>query len=69
METIVINVDDKTGLQLFKLLAKKMGYRARVIDLQDKEDIALLAIMKDREDEKNLSVDTTHQILDAIINK
>ena len=46
MDTILINVDDKSSVKLFMELAKKLHFKARVLSEEQKEDWALLSMVK-----------------------
>lgn len=63
MNTIVINVDDKSSAKLFLDLAKKLRFKARVLTEEQKEDLALLAMMEERSKESPLAIESTLKIL------
>ncbi len=66
MDTILINVDDKSSVKLFMELAKKLHFKARVLSEEQKEDWALLSMMDERSNEPGLPVDSTLEILGKI---
>ncbi len=63
MSTILINVDDKSSAKLFLDLARKMHFKARLLNDEQKEDLALLSMMKERSEEPSLPVDSALSIL------
>ncbi len=65
MSTILINVDDKSSAKLFLDLARKMHFKARLLNDEQKEDLALLSMMKERSEEPSLPVDSALSILRA----
>ena len=69
METIIVNVDTKKELQFFIQLINKMGYASKILNEEEKEDIALLTIMQKRKGEKNIPIQTTYKKLDNIIKQ
>ena len=69
MSTIVINVDDKSSAKLFLDLAKKLRFKARILNERQKEDWALLAMMEAREIEPALPVESALDILRGIKSK
>ena len=66
METILVNIDSKKEIRFFLEFISKMRYKARILSKADREDIALLKIMKQREYEKTIPVETSYRILDKI---
>jgi len=69
MESVLVNIDSKRDLNLFLNIVKRMGFKSKVLDKEDKEDRALLALMYERENEETVSVETTYRRLDNIIKK
>jgi hypothetical protein len=69
MSTIVIDVDDKSSAKLFLELAKKLRFKARILNDRQKEDWALLAMMEARDIEPALPVESTLDILRGIKSK
>jgi hypothetical protein len=69
MSTIVITVDDKSSAKLFLDLARKLHFKAKVLTEQQKEDWALLSMMKERSDEPALPIESTLKILNKNLNK
>jgi hypothetical protein len=69
MSTIVINVDDKSSAKLFLDLAKKLRFKARILNDRQKEDWALLAMMEARDIEPALPVESALDILRGIKSK
>ncbi len=63
MSTIVINVDDKSSAKLFLDLAKKLHFKASVLTEEQREDMALWSMMKDRENEPTVPVEKALEIL------
>lgn len=63
MNTVVINVDDKSSAKLFLDLARKLQFKAKVLTEQQQEDWALLAMMEERRDEPSLPIESTLSIL------
>lgn len=66
MKTVVINIDDESSVKLFLELAKKFRFRARVLNEEQKEDMALLAMMKERDKEEPLPVKSAYTILKKV---
>jgi hypothetical protein len=69
MSTIVINVDDKSSAKLFLDLAKKLHFKATILTDAQKEDWALLVMMKSREKELALPIESALEILNTIKSK
>ncbi|OFX33581.1 MAG: hypothetical protein COS14_03645 [Bacteroidetes bacterium CG02_land_8_20_14_3_00_31_25] len=69
MESVLVNIDSKRDLNFFLNIVKRMGFKSKVLDKEDKEDRALLALMYERENEETVSVETTYRRLDNIIKK
>ncbi|MFA5782353.1 MAG: hypothetical protein WC868_08795 [Bacteroidales bacterium] len=69
MESVLVNIGSKKEVKFFLNLVKKMGYNSRVLELEDKEDSALLALMYERENEEALPIETTERILKNILKK
>lgn len=63
MNTIVINVDDKSSAKLFLDLARKLHFKARLLTEEQKEDVALLSIMEERSGEPALPIESALKIL------
>lgn len=63
MKTLVINIDDDSSMKLFLELAKKFHFSARVLTDEQKEDMALLGLMKQRSKETPLPVKSAYAIL------
>ena len=63
MSTILINVDDKSSAKLFLDLARKLHFKARLLNDEQKEDWALLSMMKERSEEPSLPVESALSIL------
>lgn len=66
MKTLVINVDDDSSVKLFLGLAKKLRFNARILSEEQKEDMALLTMMKERKKEEPLPVKTAYTILKKV---
>lgn len=66
MKTIVINVDDDSSVKLFLGLAKKLRFNARILSEEQKEDMALLTMMKERSKEETLPVKSAYAILKKV---
>jgi len=45
MESVLVNIDSKRDLNFFLNIVKRMGFKSKVLDKEDKEDRALLALM------------------------
>jgi len=63
MSTVVIDVDDKSSAKLFLELAKKMHFKAKIVTDLQKEDWALLSMMKERANEPAIPIETALNIL------
>jgi len=68
MKTVIVNIPEEKEMFFLSLL-KEFRFKTRVLTNEDKEDIALLAIMLQREKEEALPVETTGQILNIILSK
>jgi hypothetical protein len=66
MKTLVINVDDESSAKLFLGLAKKLHFNAHVLSKEEKEDMALLIMMKERSKEQPLPVKSAYTILKKV---
>lgn len=55
MSTLIINSENKEDLKLFKELAKRLGLSTKILTEEEKEDEALLALMKKAMNGKNVS--------------
>jgi hypothetical protein len=66
MKTIVINIDDDSSVKLFLGLAKKLRFNARILSEEQKEDMALLTMMKGRSKEEALPVKSAYTILKKV---
>ena len=66
MNTIVINVDDKSSVKLFLDLARKLNFKAHLLTDGQKEDMALLSMMEERSNEPSLPVESTFKILSKV---
>ena len=66
MKTLVINIDDESSVKLFLQLAKKFRFNARVLSEEQKEDMALLTMMKERSKEEPLPVKSAYSILKKV---
>ena len=69
MESVLVNIGSKKEAKFFLNLVKKMGYNSRVLEIDDKEDCALLSLMYERENEETLPIETTERILKNILKK
>ena len=47
MESLIIDIKSKDDLKFFAELAKKMGFKSRVLSLEEKEDIGMLKAIKE----------------------
>lgn len=63
MNTIVINVDDKSSAKLFLDLARKLHFKARLLTEEQTGDLALLSMMKERSREPSLPVESVLKVL------
>jgi hypothetical protein len=66
MKTLVINIDDESSVKLFLDLAKKFRFPAHVLSEEQKEEMALLTMMKERSKEEPLPVKSAYAILKKI---
>lgn len=66
MKTIVINVENNSAAKLFLELAKRLKFPAHILNKQEKEDVALLAIMEERKKEAAVPVSETLKLLKKI---
>ena len=55
MSTLIINSDNKEDLKLFKELAKRLGLSTKILTEEEKEDHALLLMMKEADLTKTVS--------------
>ena len=62
MKTILINTDASSA-KLFLALARKLQFKARVLNKHEKEDAALLAMMEERREEEVFPITRTYEIL------
>ena len=69
MESILVNIGSKKDVKFFLDLVKKMGYNSRLLSKDDKEDVAMLALMNDRENEETIPIETTERILKNILKQ
>ena len=63
MKTVLINVDSDASAKLLMQLAKKLRFKARLLNKEQREDNALLALMETRKDDKTVSIKKTYEIL------
>ncbi|HKR07254.1 MAG TPA: hypothetical protein VJY62_21650 [Bacteroidia bacterium] len=66
MKTILIHVDENSSAKLFMDLAKKLNFKARILNETLKEDAALLAIMEERKNEKTFPISKSYDILKKV---
>lgn len=66
MKTILIRVDENSSAKLFMDLAKKLNFKARILNETLKEDAALLAIMEERKNEKTFPISKSYDILKKV---
>ncbi|OFX43533.1 MAG: hypothetical protein A2046_01400 [Bacteroidetes bacterium GWA2_30_7] len=65
MKTVIVNIPNKKE-QFFLSLLKEFRYKSRVLTEEEKEDNALLTLMYERENEDNLQIESSEQILKNI---
>ncbi len=63
MSTIVIDVDDTSSMKLFLDLARKLHFKATVLTDEQKEDWGLLSMIKERDEEPPVPVQSALDIL------
>ena len=63
MSTLIINSENKEDLKIFKELAKRLGLSAKILTEEEKEDEALLKLMKKALVGKNVSESSIMKIL------
>lgn len=66
MKTLVIRVDNNSSLKLFLDLAKKLRFQTHILSANQKEDIALLAMMNERSKEESLPVKSAYSVLKKV---
>jgi hypothetical protein len=66
MSTIAIEVKSKEDVKLFASLAKRLKLRARVLTLEEKEDIALAYAIDEGRESGYVSEETVLQTLSEI---
>ena len=62
MKTVVINADDSSA-KIFLELARKLKFKALILNEEAKEDAVLLSIMQQRKHEELTPVSKTYEIL------
>lgn len=63
MKAIIINADTDSSVKLLMDLARKMNFKARILDKEKMEDAVLLALMNQRKQEASEPVSKTYDLL------
>lgn len=54
MTSIIIHAENKKDISLLKELSKKMGLSAKILNIEEQEDISLAQLMKMNNENENL---------------
>ena len=63
MKSIIINADSDSSVKLLMGLAKKLNFKARILDKDKMEDAVLLALMNERKSEASEPLSKTYDLL------
>ena len=63
MKAIIINADTDSSVKLLMDIARKMNFKARILDKEKMEDAVLLALMNQRKQEASEPVSKTYDLL------
>ena len=63
MKSIIINADSDASVKLLMGLAKKLNFKARILDKDKMEDAVLLSLMNERKSEASEPLSKTYDLL------
>ena len=63
MKSIIINADTESSVKLLMDLARKMNFKARILNKEKMEDAVLLALMNQRKQEASEPISKTYDLL------